>query len=294
MADMVRSQSQSPLLADFSASATTKAVRKAARNNPMTTYPVVGGLLGGLVMLLFGASPVPLVVTIVCGLVGGGSWALNRFARSGALAAQYVKHLQGQLARHRESLLEELEKDLKEYSTCCAGMERYGEQGAEQFSQIKEKYDNLVGILERKLEPGELTYARYLGTAEQVYLAVLDNLRDAATLLQSVRTVDTAYIEERLVVLNKLERLSPSDKEEKETLASRRKLYEEQLEEVRTLLGKNEQAMTVIDATTVAIARIHTVRGEATVDMEAARVALAALAARAGTYSINNRLEEMS
>ena len=69
---------------------------------------------------------------------------------------------------------------------------------AHQLRAIQEKRDSLVGVLNSRLEAGEMTYARYLSSAQHVYLAALENLREVAVAEQSVSAIDDNYIDQRL------------------------------------------------------------------------------------------------
>ena len=77
-------------------------------------------------------------------------------------------------------------------------------QAISQFQDVQEKIVNFRDVLGKKLSPQEMTFSRYMGSAEQVYLSVLDNLDKMATILESISTIDVSYIEDRLQALKKL------------------------------------------------------------------------------------------
>jgi len=156
-----------------------------------------------------------------------------------------------------------MQKELVECKS-IQGVEHFAAQGAEQFTRIREKFENLREILAQKLNTGELTYGRYFGTAEQVYLSVLDNLRDVVNLLNSVSSIDADYINSRLYELSKHKNPTEADKQEVETLNERKQLRESQSQKVDVLLTLNEKAMTQIDQTTAAIAEMKTVMAKIT------------------------------
>ena len=114
-------------------------------------------------------------------------------------------------------------------------------------------------MLADKLNRKELTFARYLGTAEQVYLSVLDNLLSVASTLKSAATIDSSYIQSRLDLLGSIETPAEADLQETQTLNKRLDLRVKQLERVNTLLTKNEVAMTELDNTTAAISQMRTI-----------------------------------
>lgn len=152
---------------------------------------------------------------------------------------------------------------------------------AHQFKAVQEKRDSLVGVLNRRLEAGEMTYARYLSTAQQVYLAALENLQEVAVAEQSISAIDDTYIAERLDQL--ATRDDESASAERRSLEDRRALLVTQERKVDDLLAKNESAMTLLDRTSTALADAPI--GRKPQDAEAAMAALQEMADRAGKYA---------
>jgi hypothetical protein len=152
---------------------------------------------------------------------------------------------------------------------------------AYQLRAIQEKRDNLVEMLDRRLEAGELTYARYLSTAQQVYIAVLGNLQEVVLAEGSVSTIDPVYIDQRL---NELEGKEGTHAEgEISSLENRQALLTTQEAKVAELLAQNESAMTLIDRTSTALADAPI--GRTPHDADAAMDALEDLANRATKYA---------
>jgi hypothetical protein len=153
---------------------------------------------------------------------------------------------------------------------------------AYQLNAIQEKRDNLVGVLNSRLEAGEMTYARYLSSAQHVYLAALENLHEVAVAEKSVSAIDVDYIDQRL------EDLGEQDGEdataERRSLNDRRSLRKTQEKKVAGLLAQNETAMTVLDRTATALADASI--GRQPQDAEAAMKALQEMADRAGKYAV--------
>lgn len=152
---------------------------------------------------------------------------------------------------------------------------------AYQLKAIQEKRDSLVGVLNSRLEAGEMTYARYLSTAQQVYLAALDNLHEVSVAEQSVSAIDDDYIAQRL------DELADQDNEaaiaERGSLEDRRALLDTQDKKIADLLAQNESAMTVLDRTATALADAPI--GRQPQDAEAAMAALQEMADRASKYA---------
>ncbi len=274
-----------PKIGDFSQKATDKVVLHTTLQHPLTLYPIAIGFVAVAAILLLQSSAIAFLVAVGGLSLGVGNWIVNYFFRRDRHASRYVESLHRALAQQRQRLLESSQGKLRAYRS-LQGAAHFAAQGEEQFTRIKEKFENLQDILSQKLSRGELTYSRYCGTAEQVYLSVLDNLRDVITLLQSVSAIDDAYIHSRFRELRALPHLSDADRQELDTLEERQQLRDQQLDKVNLLLTLNEEAMTTIDQTVAAIAEMKTVQGRASMDMEPARQELEQLAQRAHKYSV--------
>ncbi|MEK6698987.1 MAG: hypothetical protein AABZ10_08085 [Nitrospirota bacterium] len=276
--------SNPPSIEDFSKTAITKAVLKTTLQHPLSLYCSGVGLLGWLALGVLGTSPVSVIAAIGGTAIGVGSWIVNFFMRGDTLAQKYIENIQQEMEEYKQRVTLRLVKDLETWKR-LPGAGDYVSQGINQFQDIQEKIVNFRDVLGKKLNPQEMTFSRYLGSAEQVYLSVLDNLDKMSIILESISTIDVSYIEDRLQALRKLKTLTAADEEEGKTLHERRKLRDDKLQEVNVLLTENEQAMTEIEKATVSLVSIT--RSRATVDMETARKQLEELASRAHQYASN-------
>lgn len=251
-----QSPAKVPGIADFSGKAIKLAVLGESLTHPLTIFPGVLGLLGGVAWGLFG--PPALLVAGIAGVAAGlSSFIINFCFRDRVLADKYLKRLSEQMARRDAELLDSLEEDL----LACVnvrGAEQHAHQGADQFRKVREKYEGLQRSLEEGLGTGGDLHGRVWGTAEQVYLGVLDNLRTAEALLRSVGTIDLEYIFEGMRRLSTLRRLTEADKREMEALEKRKAIRDEQLERVNDILALNEEAITRLEEVTAAIAAAKT------------------------------------
>ena len=152
---------------------------------------------------------------------------------------------------------------------------------AQQLEAVADKRDNLEAILERRLDAGELTYARYLATTQQVYRATIENLHEVAVAIRSISAIDDDYIASRLDELGDAD--DESAVRERDTLLGRRELRANQQKRIAELLAQNESGMTAIDRTATALADAPI--GRAPEDADAAMDALSELAERAGRYA---------
>jgi hypothetical protein len=155
------------------------------------------------------------------------------------------------------------------------------ERPVHQLRAMRDKRNNLIDVLNRRLDAGELTYARYLTTAQQVYLSALDNLHEIAISLRSISTIDRDYIETRLAELHS--QSSDSAQSERASIEGRLELLTSQEDKVARLLAQNESGMTAMDRTATALADAPI--GRTPEDAEAAMAALEELAQRAMKYA---------
>jgi hypothetical protein len=285
MADVDEQKVQKELPVDldnFSSSSIRRAVRNESLLHPLVLFPAAVGLLSGFAALLY---DLPILFMGMGGLlaVGAGTSVINYFFREEKISGQYLEKLSQEFQKKRERILVGLGDDL---GRCLAipGAESYGHQGVEQFAMIAKKYDRLSDLLKKKFKTGELAYGSFLGAAEQVHLSVLDNLLKIVTLMQSVETIDPAYLASRAEELRLLKQVTPADEREFESLRTRSELREDLLQQINTLLTENEESMTVMDETIAAIAELQTGKGLAEVDLQTAMSHLREIAGRTSLY----------
>ena len=83
-----------------------------------------------------------------------------------------------------------------------------------QLQRFKDKIATFEEVLAGKFQRHELTFGRFLGIAEQVCLAGIDNLRQIALALKSLESIDARYIERRLKKLADDPATSPAEEQE--------------------------------------------------------------------------------
>ena len=256
---------------EFSNKQIKNVVLKESVQAPITVYPTAIGILGVAGMLLWGVN----LFTIAATAVGLGLAAINfgneYFRRGHAHSIAYLNRLHDQMKYERNKKLISLKKDLSDMGA---------EDAVEQLALFSKKFDNFTSILKHKFAEHELTYSRYLGIAEQVFLAGLDNLEELFLALKSISAVDIGYLEEKLN--------SASSDNEKRALHERLNMFNQQHKHVKALLEENEQALTEIDNVSTKLATVQTQRGNASVDMELAMQELNRMAKRASQYSNSN------
>jgi hypothetical protein len=256
---------------DFSPRAIQKEVVKSVGQKPYVLYPLAVGLLGAFSAAVLNPSPLTLVAAIGGGIVGLGAWLFNATLRREVFANRYLKKLRETLSQRVDQSVRSLESDLVDVDS---------QDGLHQLDRLQGKFKAFQQILRRKLDENELTYGRYLGMAEQVFLGGLDNLKLLTDLVKGTSAIDAKHLGRRILQLENAS--SPSKNEEKElsALLERQGLLYQQQSKVKQLLTQNEEAMTQIDKVMAKIAGMDAGAGHATMDMESAMQELERLAKR--------------
>jgi hypothetical protein len=234
--------------------------------------------------MLFG---MPLLFYFTLGILGLGigSFFINLIFRKDRFANNYIDKINKQMEQQQQIILQKLKNNLSKYKS-IRGLENYSMQAVKQFEKIQSKFNSFKKLLSEKYNAKELTYARYLGTAEQLYLSTLDNLTDIMNTLESVSSIDINYLEDRFRLLENLKNPQDADIREVDTLKKRKMLRLNQLEKINELLTLNEEAMTQIDLSMATISVTKTKIGRASMDMETAREELQELIRRTKKYSL--------
>jgi len=247
-----------PAVIDFSTTAVQKAVSTEINQHPLTVYSGFAALGLGLYMSLFGPSSALFGFGLGCLLMSSGSYVFNRFFRQEVFQKNHVENLREQIRRNTELAIVHLQKELKKFN--CP-------EGAKQIDLFKEKYESLVSVLQKKLQPGSLVFGRFLGMAEQVYKNGLDNLQQVTANLDSISPINPHEI---IRQLEKMQRRADSSEAEINALKNTLQKRTERMAEVDRLLRDNVLAMARLDQTAMDISTMETSKERASTDMEAA------------------------
>lgn len=261
---------------DFSARAVKRAVLSASGQHPSVVYPAALAILGGLGAAAFVGPTLAVGAALVGGSIAAGAWVANYLWRHEAFASRYLE------AAHR-ALVEQRAKAIAELKESLGGLK--ANEGMQQLDRFGDKLATFEAILGEKFRPSELTFGRFLGIAEQVYLAGTDNLRGIGTTLRAAEAIDDKYIRRRIKALEDDPATSPAETAEIEGLNRQLEVLAGHRRRVDEYLAANEKALAQLDASIAALAEIRTGGGAAGVDMETAMQELARVAAQAKTYS---------
>ncbi len=276
-----------PTSNDYSQAAIKKAVTEMIVQNPFSLYSLSLGTLGLTASFVLGI-PVLLPVSGACLTCGISGYAVNFLFRKDRIARKYIEKLNFKMEKYREEMLKNISKKLSA-ENFEHDLKDFASQGAEQFKMIKDKFDNFKSILDEKFEPNEITYGRYLGAGEQLYLSVLDNLEKIASKLKVADGIETGYIKERMKYLEELQKkgtMEDADIKEMKTLKERHELRQKKMSEINEHLTSNEEAMTQLDKAAAVISELKTKTGRAKMDMDTAREELEELLKRSNKYEI--------
>lgn len=218
--------------------------------------------------------PLPMLgAAVVVAAVLLGLWPLL-LARDARFMSRLVRPA-SELKAGNEARLRTLEAQLRRLDA---------EQPLKQLELLRSKLDKLTTVLQYRLDAGELTYGRYLGASEQVYLAALDNLHEVVLILESRSAGDEDYVARRIREIE-LDGVSEREQAEHASLVSRRELADAQLRKMEVWLAENERAMAVLDNTVAALTDTRTREGMARLSADDAIRELEELAARTGRYA---------
>ncbi len=250
-----------------------RSARAAVLSYPPTWIAVAVVIAAELLLFSwFGPGLVMALVFILVGVLAGAAWPLIMTMTGETQRRMYPI---SDMTADDVGMLEQLRLDLEKVE--C-------EQGLAQMRMLREKRDNLAEVLGRRLNAGELTYGRYVGTAQGVYLAAIDNLHETAVALQSIRAIDHEYVDRRLTELTEADDAeADAILRERTSLEDRRSMREQKMTRAAALLAQNESAMTVLDKTAGAVADAPI--GQTPSDADAAMEQLDELASRIERYT---------
>jgi hypothetical protein len=232
-----------------------KAIRRSvtcqASRSLLTLVTAILGLLLLIVGLFFGGG---LLSSVIGGVLFPSGFIANTVFRASHFAKQYVGEVAKSLERKRQRRLGEIRADLFDLANELPATDEAGDLAAaalEQFGRIHKKFDVFSAVLDRKLHPGELAHARYLGAADQFFAKVIEHL---STTADTLRVVSVAN--------------SPDERQH-------------QIRTVEMLLKQNDAALAAFDKTTASLAEMQDIDASRSTDLQQIKDQLDVLAEQA-------------
>lgn len=258
----------------LSQQAVNKAVLTNSLQHPIVLYSTVAGMLAAVSGVVFHLGSLPLILSAGGAVTALAGWMYEFIGKRDNYSQAYFAQVHAQLMREKKQKLAKLREELNRVQSY---------NGIKQLDLLELKYRNFEEILLGKLAPTEMTYSRYLSIAEQVYLAILDNLDKVYLTLKSISAVDREHLAQRLNELQHQQ--SHTTAQEQETLQKRLVLYQQQSTKASDLILANERALTELDEVTAKLAGVEMNKGRADVDLEMAMEELRQLAERSDRYA---------
>lgn len=266
-----------PTSRDFAPQAIKNALLRYANNHWIFRYSIPLFLGSILFSVLFGFSYFKFLLILSIFGIGLSSWIINFFVRSDKFKISYVEQLNNLIKEHTEQKLKELRENLKKHKD---------NQAARQLEQFIKKIEILIDILKHKFDEDSLTFQRYYGIAQEVYLSGIDNLSDILMAHKTIESIDLNYINDRINAIGAKNQTGNAVKKELDALHRSLESHKEQEIKIQDLIAENEMALSQMDETTISISEISKSKDrQAQIDMENSMKALSELKERSKYYS---------
>jgi len=269
---------------------TSKAIQKIAKSNiykhAVTNASGVLGILGGCWLVMFGLSPVAIGVASVGTVIAFGSLGYN-FLRKDIFVQKVMRDIRAAREKEKNESLARLKKDLDE----CA--DAVVKADAEQINQAKELYDaveklvkTFYGVLDRKMDPGEMTYNLYAGSVDDLHMNILDNLERITGLFRIIAGTNQNRVFKRMDELEAKgkKKWDEHDKKEYVNLKEVADRLNSQIDKITEINTKNEVAMNGLGKLISEVEATDMKKGRANAGLEQSLKRLQDLAEQAKIY----------
>ncbi len=236
---------------DFSDVAVQKAVRSSGYLHPLTLYPPVIGIGAGVVAILFGVEVLFYLAAIGI-LAGIGNATLRIFFLRDKVALNFQRIKRKALAEQARRATEELESNLLELGR---------ERAAKQVKSLKDTFFRFKEKLVSQIGKDKPEYEQYLGSAEVMYLAALNNLKAVADNERDKRLIDVEDSKRRIDELKAEQKRGIRDNTD-EIDAQERQIRSCELAEQnsRDLIAEVEGSLTALTEVTRSLSEITATR----------------------------------
>lgn len=236
---------------DFSDEAVKKAVRSTGLLHPMTLYPPVLGISAGVVAILFGFET--LFYLAALGILAGiGNAILRMFFLKDKIALDFQRMKRKALAEQARRATEELELSLLELGR---------ERAAKQVKYLKDTFFRFKEKLVSQIGKDKPEYEQYLGSAEVMYLAALNNLKAVADNERDKRLIDVEDSKRRIEELKVEQKQGIRDNTDEIDAQERQiRAFELAEQNSRDLVAEVEGSITALTEITRSLSEITATR----------------------------------
>jgi hypothetical protein len=236
---------------DFSDVAVQKAVRSSGYLHPLTLYPPVIGIGAGVVAILFGVEILFYLAAIGI-LAGIGNAALRIFFLRDKMALNFQRMKRKALGEQARRATEELELNLLELGR---------ERAAKQVKFLKDTFFRFKEKLVSQIGKDKPEYEQYLGSAEVMYLAALNNLKAVADNERDKRLIDVEDSKRRIEELKAEQKQGIRDNTDEIDAQERQiRAFELAEQNSRDLIAEVEGSLTTLTEVTRSLSEITATR----------------------------------
>lgn len=154
--------------------------------------------------------------------------------------------------------------------------EKYGEKVSQQFEELQNKYNAYLQTLNKKFNPSEITYDRYLMPVQQVQLSLTENFKKIKDVV--------------VFIGNNAGAVKDLNKKSLDTLTSEEKakmeIHQKYLNHFEELSAINQKALNELDQLTLSLAQVNSNTNSDPKQIEYLVKELSALSERAKKYNV--------
>ena len=206
-----------------------------AMGHPANVYPGMIGAVGFGYYFLFESL---LMVGVASGAllaVSVGAFVVNKFVRSDAFMNEAMELLNTDRERLRVRQLGELSSKLESDLT------------RSQLARIQDKFQTFKDVLSERFTHGTITYNRFLGTAEEIFLLSIKRISEIHLKEKQLNGIDESFCIKRIADLELADSSDLMAQQEIASLKSRLKIKKNTEETISQILVSNEEAVTTFD-----------------------------------------------
>lgn len=239
---------------DFTPKAVNEAVLLETLQHPLTLFPAVSGVVGGLYLGLMGLDPRAFAITFASVLLAAGGWVVNYFLRGETFAERHVEGLQNRRLALRRDEVDRLAEGWQETGHA---------EGTKQVAELRAAYEQLRDFLELGLakdDPHGLQLRRLLVLTEDTFREGVAILTQALAVQQALDAMDPDALRRELEQWRQAPPAQTDTAAQRtriEALEKRLALGDRQAAVVERLLAESEVLETALQSTHLEAAQLE-------------------------------------